>query len=125
MALLETLQQISAQQNHAMQLTDLEIGTVVKVNPLEIVRDVAQAPLRSEVLYLTESVVGKYLSIRKHKHGDDGEEAYVRMVCYENGAALPEYEGTTYLNRPLAVGDKVLMLSVQHGQKFVILSRVF
>ncbi len=47
------------------------------------------------------------------------------IICYEHGKALPVENGYIILNRALAVGDKVLMLRVQNGQKFVILSRVF
>lgn len=46
------------------------------------------------------------------------------IVCYENGVALPVLNGFIILNRALAVGDKVLLLRVQSGQKFIILSRV-
>ena len=46
------------------------------------------------------------------------------ITCYENGQALPN-DGFITLNRGLEVGDKVLMLRVQHGQKYVVLSRVF
>lgn len=46
------------------------------------------------------------------------------IVCYENGTALPVQNGYIILNRALATGDKVLLLRVQSGQKFIILSRV-
>ena len=47
------------------------------------------------------------------------------IVCYENGKALPAEGGYIILNRALAVGDKVLLLRVQRGQKFIVLSRGF
>lgn len=47
------------------------------------------------------------------------------IVCYENGKALPVEDGYIILNRGLAVGDRVLLLQVQHGQRFLVLSRVF
>lgn len=47
------------------------------------------------------------------------------IICYEHGKALPIENGYIILNRKLEVGDKVLMLRVQHGQKFIIISRVF
>ena len=46
------------------------------------------------------------------------------IICYENGQALPVEDGYIILNRALAVGDKVLLLRVQKGQKFIVLSRV-
>ncbi len=47
------------------------------------------------------------------------------IICYEHGKPLPIKDGFIILNRALEIGDKVLMLRVQHGQKFIILSRVF
>ena len=47
------------------------------------------------------------------------------IVCYENGQALPVENGYIILNRALEAGDKVLMLRVQNGQRFLILSRIF
>ena len=34
-------------------------------------------------------------------------------------------DGYIILNRALAVGDEVILLRVQNGQKFIVLSRVF
>lgn len=47
------------------------------------------------------------------------------IVCWENGKELPIVDGYIILNRKLEVGDKVLLLRVQKGQKFIVLSRVF
>ena len=47
------------------------------------------------------------------------------IVCWENGKELPIEDGYIILNRKLEVGDKVLLLRVQKGQKFIVLSRVF
>lgn len=146
MELKDVLQQMMQQSQAAMQPTDLCIGTVDAVDPLEITISTAMAPLRREVLYLTESVVEKKIPILthshtipagtlKHNHGgavaDDLTTAYQTderlqsVACYENGQALPVEGGYIILNRALQVGDKVLLLKVQKGQKFIILSRVF
>lgn len=47
------------------------------------------------------------------------------IVCWENGKELPIEDGFIIFNRKLEVGDKVLLLRVQHGQKFIVLSRIF
>ena len=47
------------------------------------------------------------------------------IICYEHGKPLPIKDGFIILNRALEVGDRVLLLKVQKGQKFIILSRVF
>lgn len=58
------------------------------------------------------------------KDAFDSDNRLTSIVCYENGVALPVLNGFIILNRALAVGDKVLLLRVQSGQKFIILSRV-
>ena len=52
------------------------------------------------------------------------DEQLANILCYEAGVPLPVGNGFIILNRGLAVGDKVLLLRVQSGQKFIILSRV-
>lgn len=47
------------------------------------------------------------------------------IVCYEHGTPLPIRDGYIILNRALEAGDKVLLLRVQSGQRFIVLSRVF
>lgn len=93
MTLLETIQTLVMQVLNGAQLTEMKTGTVTSINPLEITLDVAQAPLREEVLILTETVKAKSV-------------------------------GQIPINVGLAVGQKVLLLAVQHGQKFIVLSRL-
>lgn len=116
-------------------LTDLTIGTVTGINPLEITTKVAMAPLRQQVLFLTEPVVEKKIPILQHNHvihdtytgGGESEDNLLRdaIVCYEDGKALPVQNGYIILNRALEVGDKVLLLRVMGGKRFIVLSRVF
>ncbi|OUN32273.1 hypothetical protein B5G28_14085 [Faecalibacterium sp. An77] len=47
------------------------------------------------------------------------------VVCYENGEALPVEDGYIILNRALEEGDKVVMLRVNGGQRFIVLSRTY
>jgi hypothetical protein len=156
---MDALNQVISQNQSAMQLTDLETGTVTAVDPLEITKDVHQQALRQEVLYLTESVVEKKIPVLEHNHyainlghthtcpdgttsealtgrylteayslvseGFDSTEQAQDIVCWEHGEKLPIEDGFIILNRKLEVGDKVLLLSVAHGQKYIILSRIF
>ena len=71
MNLLDALQMVSAQNMSASQPSDLETGTVTKVDPLEITRDIQQQALRQEVLYLTESVIEKKIPLLQHNHWID------------------------------------------------------
>ena len=59
--------------------------------------------------------------------GGSGDLALVegQIICQEFGQALPVENGYIILNRALAVGDEVILLRVQNGQRFIVLSRVF
>lgn len=128
MELIDALHQISQQSQKAMQPAELVIGTVTSASPLEITSNTSMAPLRRAVLYLTANVVEKKIPVLQHTHSaPDGTtgSALDSIVCLENGEPLPVENGYIILNRALKVGDKVLMMRVQRGQKFVVLSRVF
>ena len=47
------------------------------------------------------------------------------IVCWEDGKELPIEDGYIILNRKLEQDDKVVMLRVNAGQRFIVLSRVF
>lgn len=147
MTLAEQLYHMMQQNQKAMQLTDLEIGTVVSADPLEISINAAMAPLRREVLYLTAAVVEKKIPVLEHVHSIsvlthshsnsagsttsaltgsyDTDKRLTDIAVTENGTMLPVEDGYIILNRGLQVGDSVLILRVQQGQKFVVLSRVY
>lgn len=130
MSLLQELQMIANQAEDARQPTDYCTGTVTATSPLEIRQDVHQAPLRAGVLMLTEAVVEKKIPILQHTHtipeGNTGQALLTsEIICQEDGKALPVEGGYIILNRALAVGDRVLLLRVARGQKFIVLSRIF
>ena len=108
MTLLDALQKINADQLKAAQLTDLAVGTVTSADPLEIVTDVHQAALKADVLILSSGVRGLSTDAFAEVNGE---------LC----AVWGQYAPT---GSSLAVGDKALMLSVQHGQKYIVLSRL-
>ena len=136
MELKDILQQMTQQNIKSAQLTDLQIGTVTATDPLEITIHTTMAPLRAPILYLTSAVVEKKIPRLAHTHpvevrdsytgGGEAQcgEALADLACYENGAPLPVEDGFLVLNPALQAGDKVLLLRVQNGQKFVVLSRV-
>lgn len=137
MELRDVLQQMMQENVRAGQPTDLKIGTVTSASPLEITINTQMAPLRAGVLLLTEAVIEKKIPVVSHSHAIEVQDTYTgggsatcstelgNIVCYENGAALPVENGYIILNRALAVGDEVILLRVQNGQKFIVLSRVF
>lgn len=147
MELIDVLQDISQKSIAATSPTDLTIGTVTAIGPLQIVTQTSMQTLQASVLYLTAAVIEKKIPILTHSHtidslghthktgGETSEEGLAgsytdlpeleEIVCYENGVPLPVEGGYIILNRALAVGDKVLLLRVQRGQMFVVLSRIF
>lgn len=130
MELKEVIQQMIQQTQKAMQPTEMQIGTVASVNPLEIKLDTNMATLNESVLYLTEPVVEKKIPVLQHSHSYDGGTTAPALleseiICGENSSNLPVSGGYITLNEGLAVGQKVLLMRVQNGQKFVIISRVF
>ena len=134
MELKDVLYQMMNDHQNATQPADLRVGTVTAVNPLEVTINTAMAPLKAGILLLTEPVVEKKIPILQHNHvihdtytgGGTSEDNLMQsdIICYENGTALPVQNGYIILNRALEVGDIVLLLRVQNGQKFVVLSRV-
>lgn len=157
MELLDAILLTSQASQQASQPTELVLGTVTSALPLEISINNMQAPLRSQVLYLTEPVIEKKIPVLDHihhinslshthseYHGTTGSgltgsyptlsslvsagansDQTQNIICYEHGKPLPIKDGFIILNRALEVGDKVILLRVQHGQKFIVLSRVF
>ena len=128
MDLLDIVQEIVQKNMNAAQLTDLRIGTVTKVNPLEITTDISAQPLQTQILYLTDAVVEKKLSALEHTHqysGGQTQPALSAATFTVNGQAVPSAGGDIVLSPALAVGDKVILLRVQNGQKYIALSRVY
>lgn len=129
MNLAETIYYMNQKSQGAANLTDLRIGTVVSASPLEISINANMAPLQSGILILTAAVVEKKIPILQPNHtnpeGGTTGNALNSIACLENGQTLPVENGYIILNRALEVGDKVLLLRVQSGQKYIVLSRVF
>ena len=92
--------QLAIQQSiKAMKLADMATGTVLSGAPLSVQLDVSVTPIP-----LTDAVKPK--SVTAPVQG--GEGGTVTMIIQE----------------ALKAGDKVLMLRVMKGQKYVILSRL-
>lgn len=97
---LGVIQQIVQNTIKAMRLTDKATGTVMSVTPLSVRVDMTKQAIPAAGLILTEAVKE-------------------RIVPVSGGAG-----GTVVVHEGLKVGDKVLMMRVQHGNQYMILSRV-
>ena len=130
MSLSQVLYQMMQDNQDAGHPTDLRVGTVTGIDPLEVTINSQSAPLKPPVLILTEPVVEKKIPVLEHLHSTpagptDNRLLESQIICQEHGKALPVEDGYIILNRKLEVGDKVLLLRVENGQRYVILSRVF
>lgn len=92
-------------------LTDLSMGTVTTLSPLTITVESSRLPIPSGALLLTQSVIEKKI--------------VSSSPCIENGKPLPIDGEYAVVNKGLNVGDKVLMLRVSSGQRYIVLSRIF
>ncbi|KAE9633709.1 DUF2577 domain-containing protein [Defluviitalea raffinosedens] len=103
------------------------LGTVTQVNPLVISVD-QKFPITGEFLYLTDNV-------RDYKTKLSFDNPSVKHVVKDY--TMQDEEGTNYkiafqdkaindvtIYNGLKVGERVLLLRVQGGQKFVVLNRV-
>lgn len=98
--LVGVIQQIIQNTLKAMKLTDKATGTVVSVSPLSIQLDILMPPLPEAALVLTDAVKEKIAPVQ------DGDGGFV------------------VVNEGLKSGDRVLMLRVQRGQQYIVLSRI-
>lgn len=128
MELLDVIQKIAAGYVQGAALTELAIGTVTNVGPLEITLEESRLPLPQSVLRLTSAVVEKKIPILSHSHSAPGGMTGMALddiACMEHGKLLPNQGDYILINRGLSSGDKVLMLRVSGGQSYIVLSRVF
>ena len=94
------IQQIVKNYVDAIKMTDKATGTVMKTSPLTIQTDTSLPPVSGNALILTSNVIE-------------------RVALVQGGAG-----GTVTVTEGLKVGDKVLLLRVQKGQQFIILSKI-
>lgn len=108
MELKDILQQMIAQTVEAGAPVDLVFGTVTNASPLEISINPQMAALRSPVLVLTWPVIAHEVQLPNVTIPDIGTVDL----------------GKVQITRALQKGDRVILLRVQKGQKFLVLSRV-
>lgn len=98
--LIDVLNMIVQDNTKANKQTDIVYGTVSSIAPLTVKLDDTMLPVPDVALVLTENVKSRSAKVQ----GGGG--------------------GAVVINEGLAVGDKVVMLRVSHGNRYIILSRV-
>lgn len=150
--MIEVIRNIIDEQIADFGLAELKLGTVVKVNPLEIkISD--RIVLSEKQLLLTEQVLEKKIKL-EHTHSIDeavvsssshshsvsgntasaGDDAHTHGVDIQtsssshshsiSGGTSKQLHGECIIQEGLMVSDKVIMMSVEKNQKFVVLSKV-
>ncbi|AZS14228.1 MULTISPECIES: DUF2577 domain-containing protein [Paenibacillus] len=110
MALGDKIRRLGSEAVGAGNPVAVMFGTVVKVNPLEVNVD-QRFTLEEDFLVVTERLQ-RYEIDLKHKH--DTSEAPTKEALLEK----------VVIRKGLQVGDSVLLLRVQGGQKYVVWDRV-
>lgn len=104
MDLVGIIQQIIQANLEAQKLTELEAGTVTSASPLKIKVTADLPDLPADVFVLTTAV-----------------KAWDEEVTIEYNGGNPQ--NAIIHHKGLQVGDKVVLLRVLKGQKYIILSR--
>lgn len=99
------IQQIIQNTVEAMKMADKVTGTVESVSPLRIKVDASMQSIPASALILTDTVKERIVHVKN---------------CQECG----ECTGTVTIREGLKAGEKVLMLRVQGGQQYIVLSRI-
>lgn len=102
MELLAVIQKAIQDNIAAQKLTDLAIGTVTGTSPIKISFSVELPSLGEPAIILTEAVKAWDETVRLQGSNYD-------QIIHHYG---------------LNVNDKVIALRVEHGQRFIILSRI-
>lgn len=103
MDLIDVLQTINQKGMEQMKLSDVAFGTVTSVSPLNIQIEGSMQALPEAALIKTVGIMPRTYS-GTDSHGDTF---------------------TVTINEGLTVGSKVVMLRVSHGQRYIVLSKVY
>jgi len=98
-----------------MKLADFCIGTVCQTAPVKI--DFGDNKIITDVgtnIFYTEQVIEKKIELG-HKHIVE-----INSANYETKEKLKTYT----INEGIKTGDKLIMLKVAYGQKFIVLSKL-
>lgn len=95
-----TIQMVVQECLKGMKLADMATGTVETASPLSVRSDLSASAIPEQALILTSCVKARTVQVK----GGGG--------------------GSVTINEALNVGDKVLMLRVANGQRYIVLSKL-
>lgn len=117
MSLIDLIKKTAIKAVESTNPVNVLFGTVSNIKPLEIeIHD--KLTLTKDFLVLTERVT-RYEVDLEHDHGytDDGSQATTQK-------SLKDLLTKTPIRTGLIKGDKVALLRVQGGQKFIVIDKV-
>lgn len=153
MDLLDVINSIIQTNTDAQKLTDIIIGTVVEVGPLQVqisptlilpeevlilcdsVKQLTDsveisASFKSDLedagITISDDVIGKVLGVQTLEVGDQVEisDSFKSALQGAGVTLSSDIIGTVKREYNLEVGDKLIMLRVLKGQQFIVLSKV-
>lgn len=98
--LIDVIHSINQESMDGRKPADIAYGIVTSISPLAVQLQTTMQPIPEKALVLTSSVIAKTAPVL----GGQG--------------------GTVMINEGLVVGDKVVMLRVSRGQRYIVLSKV-
>lgn len=128
--LLQIIKQVAAEQSEASKPVAVMMGKVVSISPLKIQLD-QKLTLSESALILTKSVIDYSVNMtvnhttethtHAHNYIDDSSTRTTESNIHSHA-----YKGTKAftVHNKLKVGDSVVLLRVQGGQKFIVLDIV-
>ena len=108
MELVGVIQQIVQNTVQTMKMADKATGTVESVSPLRIKMDASMQSVPAAGLLLTDTVKERIVP------GENGQGCTGADRC----------TGRVTIREGLKVGEKVLMVRVQGGNQYIVLSRI-
>lgn len=121
-SLVETIKQLAREEVKSENPVNVLFGTVTKEAPLEVTLD-QHGILTKEFLILSRSVTDHEIQMTVN-HQVEKMSGGAKDPSFQ--AHIHQYKGTKPFKvlNALKVGERVILLSVQGGQKYLILDRV-
>src|SRR5690625_934038 len=110
MSMLNLIKQAGLDAYGASNPVIIQFGVVSEVDPLEVIVD-QRFPLTEDFLIVPESLTRLEVNLQ-HSHS------------YSDGTTGNALNEPVVIRRGLETGDKVILLRMQGGQKYLILDRV-
>ena len=121
--LVQVIKQISIEASAASKPTSITYGKVITINPLSINIE-QKLTLPAEFFKLTKAVTDHYVDmsvshVTQNRAGGSGDPAFA--------SHNHDYLGRKkfLVHNGLQVGEEVILLQVQGGQRYIVLDRVF